>query len=120
MYVHNSQLLYKYLIQSQEHRIPRFYDLPKLHKPPTLNNIIPPIRPIVSHVNSLLSPSANFIDYVLQPLARSYCDYLHNSTVSVHHLMMLKIPEETTLVCLDIVSLFQWRRNIIQIRGAKP
>ena len=101
-----SQLLYKYLIPSQQHRIPRFYGLPKLHKPPTLNNIVPPIRPIVSHVNSLLSPSAKFIDHVLQPLARSYCDYLHNSTELVHHLMMLKIPEETTLVCLDIVSLF--------------
>ena len=41
------------------------------------------MRPIVAHSSSPLTPSARFIDHTLQPLARSYPDYLHNST-SLH------------------------------------
>lgn len=101
-----SQQLYRYLIPPKQHRIPRFYGLPKVHKNPTLNNMIPPVRPIVSHTDSLLSHTAKFIDHLLQPLARSYKDYLHNSTELVHQLSTLYISEDVTLVGMDIISLF--------------
>ena len=74
--------LYKYLCEpTNDTRVPRFYGIPKIHKEFTK---FPPLRPIVSQTLSLLSPSAKFIDYVLQPIARSYPDYLHDSsTLSV-------------------------------------
>lgn len=41
---------------------------------------VPPMRPTVSHTNSLLLPTATFIDHILQPLAQLYEDYIQNST----------------------------------------
>ena len=65
-----------------------------------------PVRPIVSHSNSLLSPSAHFIDHMLQPLAQSYPDYLHNSTSLLSIIQNLHIPEEAILVSADVESLY--------------
>ena len=101
-----SRSLLNYLTPSGKKRIPRFYGLPKIHKQPPPGNNIPPIRPIVSHKDSLLCHSAKFIDHILQPLARSYNDYLHNSTELVHKLSTLYIKEEVVLVSMDIISLF--------------
>ena len=67
--------LYRYL--QQKTRTPRFYGIPKIHKQYVR---VPPVRPIVSQSASLLSPTANLIDHLLQPIARFYPDYLHNST----------------------------------------
>ncbi len=100
-----SKHLYNYLLPSNNHRIPRFYGLPKIHKNFS-DTGIPPLRPIVSHSNSLLLHSSQFIDHVLQPIAKSYPDYLHNSTTLVQKLSNIEIPHDAILVCLDIVSLF--------------
>ena len=97
--------LYYFLQPIHKHRIPKFYGLPKIHKPPTELGI-PPIRPIVSHTNSLLSHTASFIDHVLQPLARSYPDYLHNSTSLIQTLTDFKITPNTTLISIDVISLY--------------
>ena len=71
--------LYNFLLSEPDHsRIPQFYGIPKIHKKFTR---IPPVRPIVSQCNSVLTPTAKFIDHVLQPLAQSYPDYLHNSSL---------------------------------------
>ena len=100
----NSKSLYHHLLpRSSNYRTPQFYGLPKIHK--TFTNI-PPIRPIVSQTNSLLSTTAKFLDYTLQPIARSFPDYLHNSTALIKTLSEMIIPKETILVSLDIVSLF--------------
>jgi hypothetical protein len=76
----HGKILYNFLLPSKKYkyRTPRFYGLPKIHKAPSEKGI-PPLRPIVSHTNSLLSSSAKFIDHVLQPLARAYPDYLHST-----------------------------------------
>ena len=66
----------------------------------------PPIRPIVSQCNSLLKPVASFLDHVLQPLAKSYPDYLHNSTSLSLKLQNLQVPEYAILVSIDVESLF--------------
>ncbi len=97
--------LYKILLPPKIHRIPRFYGLPKLHKTPNEKGL-PPLRPIVSHTNSLLSNSAKFIDHVLQPLARSYPDYLHNSTTLISTLSTTQIQNETILISMDVNNLF--------------
>ena len=96
--------LYKYLREPPNHpRTPRFYGLPKMHK--TFSRL-PPVRPIVSQSASLLSPAAQFIDYVLQPIARSYSDYLHNSTELLLILQDLHVPDDAILVTVDITSLY--------------
>lgn len=82
------------------YRKPRFYGLPKIHKQ---FEHIPPIRPIVSHSNSLLHLTAKFIDYILQPIAQSYPDYLHNSTMLINTLNKTSV---TLLVTMDIINLF--------------
>ena len=99
------QNLLSFLLPHKDHRIPRFYGSPKIHKP-TSSNVIPPIRPIVFHTNSFLSHSAQFLDHVLQPIARSYPDYLHYSTDLILKLSKLQIKQEITLISIDVISLY--------------
>ena len=96
--------LYKYLQQkTRQTRTPRFYGIPKVHKQYVR---VPPVRPIVSQSASLLSPTANLIDYLLQPIARSYPDYLHNSTALSLVLQDLQVPDNASLVTIDVSSLY--------------
>ena len=96
--------LYDCLLPSEKKtQTPRFYGIPKVHKRFT---ILPPIRPIVSHSNSLLTPTGKFIDHVLQPIAKSYPDYLHNSTALIRLLQYTHIPDNVFLVTIDVESLY--------------
>ena len=97
--------LYQFLQPHQQHQIPNFYGLPKVHKPLN-NNGIPPIRPIIAHTNSLLSHTAQFINHVLQPLAQQYEDYIKNSTDLIIQLEEFTITEEIVLVTLDVTNLY--------------
>lgn len=99
-----SEKLYKFLLSEPDHsRIPQFYGIPKIHKKFTQ---VPPVRPIVSQCNSPLHPTARFIDHVLQPLAQSYPDYLHNSTSLSLLLQDLTVPDDALLVTLDVSNLY--------------
>ena len=98
-----SRQLYKYLQPTTKNRIPQFYGIPKIHKRFTT---VPPMRPIISHSNSLLSHTAQLIDHVLQPLSQSYSNYLQNSTSLIKILDNLIIPENTTLETIDVTSLY--------------
>ena len=96
--------LYKYFLpQIDKTRTPLFYGLLKIHK--TFTDL-PPLRPIVSQTNSLLSPTAKLIDYILQPIASSYPDYLHNSTALSLILQQTYIPDNAILVTIDVTSLY--------------
>ena len=64
------------------------------------------MRPIVSQSSSLLSPSAQFIDHVLQPLANIYPDYIPNSTALILHLQDLVVPDDAILVTVDVTNLY--------------
>ena len=64
------------------------------------------MRPIVSQSSSILSPTAQFIDHVLQPLAHSYPDYVDNSTALSLILQDLSVPDHAILVAIDVVSLY--------------
>ncbi|XP_064402509.1 uncharacterized protein LOC135348235 [Halichondria panicea] len=96
--------LYNTLVPNIKHtQPPKFYGIPKIHKQFTT---LPPVRPIVSHSNSILSPSASFIDHILQPIARHYPDYLHNSTLLQKTLQDLHVPDDAILVTIDVESLY--------------
>lgn len=96
--------LYTFLASAPDHsQIPQFYGIPKIHKKFVK---VPPIRPIVSQCNSPLLPTAKFIDHVLQPLAQSYSDYLHNTTALSLILQELYVPEDAILVTVDVNSLY--------------
>ncbi len=99
-----NQHLYKYLTTGiKQPQPPRFYGIPKIHKKFTH---LPLMRPIVSQTTSILTPTALFIDHILQPLARSYPDYLHNSTSLSLTLQNLHVPDDSILVSLDVESLY--------------
>ena len=95
--------LYNYLQPKTECPIPQFYGLPKVHKK---FDHLPPIRPIISHCNSMLNPSARLLDHCLQPLAKSYPDYLENSTALSLILQDLHVPKNSFLVSIDVESLY--------------
>ena len=96
--------LYKSLFNETRHKqTPQFYGIPKIHKQYTH---LPPVRPIVAQTNSILSLSASFIDHVLQPPARSYPDYIQNSTALSLLLQDLQVPDDSTLVTVDVTSLY--------------
>lgn len=99
-----SKQLYHYLLsQSQNYQTPKMYGLPKIHKK---FKKLPPMRPIVTQSGSPLSPSARFIDHMLQPLAQAYKDYIKNSTELIHLLEDIKVPETSVLVTIDVESLY--------------
>ena len=96
--------LFNFLLpSSHNNQIPKFYGLPKIHK--TFKKL-PPMRPIVAQTSSPLTPSARFIDHVLQPLAQSYNDYIKNSTHLILRLKDMDIPENSVLVTIDVESLY--------------
>ena len=103
IYGHNKHL-YRFLYDNPRHpRTPQFYGLPKIHKEYTH---LPPMCPIVSQSSSILSPSALLIDHALQPLARTYPDYLHISTALSLLLQDLHVPDDSILVTIDVSSLY--------------
>ncbi len=102
--LHNyNRKLYTCLQPTGQHRTPQFYGIPKLHKEYTR---IPPIRPIISHTDSLLSHTAAFIDHALQPLAQCYPDYLHNTTALIRQLEHLHVPDHAILLSIDVNNLY--------------
>ena len=65
--IYNDKRLYEYVKPKKKHQIPQLYGLPKIHKQ---FNHLPPLRPIISHCDSLLDPTARLLDR-LQPIAQS-------------------------------------------------
>lgn len=96
--------LYKHLSTTPKvSQIPQFYGIPKIHKKFTK---LPPMHSIVSQTLSIPKPTAEFIDHILQPLARSYPDYLHNSTSFVNIHQDLQTPDNCILVTIEVSSLY--------------
>jgi len=57
-------------------------------------------------MNSLLSASSTFLDFLLKLLAQLYLDYLHNSTSLILTLDNLVPPSDLQLITADVVSLY--------------
>ena len=89
---HVNEELYAYLQPSSNFQTPQFYGLPKVHKQ---FQHLPPLRPIVSHCNSQLNPTAKLLDHCLQPLAKTYpvtYKMLLNSPLSFKTYMYQTMP----------------------------
>ena len=100
---HLSKELYAHLQPNSNFQTPQFYGLPKIHKQ---FQHLPPLRPIVSHCNSQLNPTARLLDHCLQPLAQTYPDYIQNATELSLILQDLQIPDDAFLVSIDVDSLY--------------
>lgn len=65
---------YRYLLPGAP-KLPVIYRIPKVHK----NQTMPPGRPIISGIDSLISQIGEYLDIYLQPLAQQYPAFLWNS-----------------------------------------
>lgn len=79
---------------------PRVYGLPKLHK----NNR--PLRPIVSCINSPCYKLSRFLNDILKNLVPSFSFNVKNSFEVENRLKNFRIPQDSSLVSLDVKSLF--------------
>ena len=91
---------FDYLSPPTNYRTPLIYFLKKLHKQPIS------VRPIVSHVNSPTCNISSFIDILLKPIVKEIPHILSNSTQLVKDLLTVNISNHTTLVSLDVTSLY--------------
>ena len=82
-------------------KTPRFYMLPKIHKP---NN---PGRPVVSSVNSPSSNISQYADFYLQPIVQSLKAYIKDTTDFINKIDgITELPAESILVTMDVRSLY--------------
>jgi serine/threonine protein kinase len=77
----------------------RFYLLPKIHKE---NN---PGRPIVSANGHPTEKISKFIDFLLRPFVENLPSHIKDTTDYLKKMENLTIPENITLVTIDVTSL---------------
>lgn len=80
--------------------IQHMYFLPKVHKHPLK------VRPIVSCSGGPTEGASRYLNGLLQPHARRVDSYVANSIDVVRRLRALTLPSDTTLVSLDVESLY--------------
>lgn len=86
---------------SKKPRCPKFYCLPKIHKP---NN---PGRPIISSVNSTTELISSFLDTILQPILKSTPTYLKDTNDLLKKLAQFKFQGHGRyIVIMDVVALY--------------
>jgi hypothetical protein len=78
----------------------RVYLLPKIHKE---NN---PGRPIVSTNSHPTEKMSECIDFHLRPFVENLPSHIENTTDYLKKMEKLTIPENTTLVAMDVTSLY--------------
>ena len=79
---------------------PRFYGLPKIHKPGY------PLRPIVSFIDSPTYNTSKHIAKILSPLVGNTDYTVRNSKEFCASLEQVKLEQDVELVSFDVVSLF--------------
>ena len=94
-----SESLYKRL-HSSDGLPPRFYGLPKIHKPQI------PLRPIVSFVDSPTYNLSSYLANILEPLVGNTNCHVKNSYEFASFIKDIKLTEDEELVSFDVVSLF--------------
>ena len=78
----------------------RFYLLPKIHKETI------PGRPIVSANGLPTEKISEFIDFHLRPFFENLPSHIKDTTDYLKKMENLTIPENTTLVTMDVTSLY--------------
>ena len=79
---------------------PRFYGLPKVHKPGT------PVRPIVSSIGSISYPCAKYIAGILKPLVGKTSSFIKNSADFVDKIKDCRVEDDEELISFDVTALF--------------
>ena len=99
----------KWLCQTPDPpRIPVFYTLTKIHKPTPVG------RPIISGCDGPTERISSFVDYILQPIAKSQKSYLKDTKDFINFVEKTKVPQNAIMVSLDVTSLYT---NIPQEEG---
>ena len=81
-------------------RIPVFYTLTKIHKPTPVG------RPIISGCDDPTERISAFVDHLLQPIAQIQPSYLKDTTDFINFIENTRLPPNTTLVSMDVTSLY--------------
>ena len=107
--MHIDEMTEKWLSLTQNPpRIPVFYTLTKIHKPNPVG------RPIISGCEGPTERISSFVDYLLQPIAKTQQSYLKDTTDFINFIEKTKVEENTVLVSMDVTSLYT---NIPQEEG---
>ena len=81
-------------------RAPRFYGLPKIHKPGS------PLRPIVSAIGSPTYKIAKFVTSIISPLMGNTSSYVKNSKHFSEMISSETVAGNEVMVSFDVKSLF--------------
>lgn len=79
---------------------PKFYGLPKVHKPSC------PLRPITASRGSIMYNTARMVADILSPLVGKTPHHLENSADLVKKLSEVKVSEDESLISYDVTALF--------------
>ena len=79
---------------------PKFYGLPKIHKPG-----IPP-RPIISSIGTVTYNTAKELAKILKPLVGLSNHHVHNTRDFVEQLKEVRLKKEESMVSYDVTALF--------------
>ncbi|XP_018362906.1 PREDICTED: uncharacterized protein LOC108761070 [Trachymyrmex cornetzi] len=89
-----------YNLNSSIATLPRVYGLPKIHKPGH------PLRVIVSSIGSPLHNLASYLHSIIKKSLSSVDSGVKNSFTLIKNIEGMRVPDEASLVSLDVVSLF--------------
>jgi hypothetical protein len=89
---------------------PRFYGLPKIHKPEN------PLRPIVSFVNAPTCGFSNLMAKILSPVVGNTENTVKNSCNFAEFVRGKTLNADQVLVSFDVVSLFTKSQLILPSR----
>ena len=80
--------------------LPKFYGLPKIHKPGT------PLRPIVSGCGTTTHPMARFLADILSPLMGHTQHHVKNSEHFVQSIKDMSLSDDEIMISYDVSALF--------------
>ena len=89
-----------YKLKPSLSRAPRFYGLPKIHKPDN------PLRPIVSAIDSPTYNLAKFVTSIISPLMGNNSSHVRNSKHFMEMINSETVAENEVMVSFDVQSLF--------------
>ena len=81
-------------------RAPRFYGLPKIHKPST------PLRPIVSSIGSPTHSLAKFVTSIISSLTGKTPSHVKNAKHFTEMISEETVEEDEMMISFDVQSLF--------------
>ena len=79
---------------------PKFYGLPKIHKPDI------PLRPIISSIGTVTYNTAKELAKILKPLVGLSKHHVHNTRDFVEQLKEMRLEKEESMVSYDVTALF--------------